>query len=170
MKTNIKSGFRVLFFLLITLLCFEYNGNAEELQTAPDFNLKDLSGNNISIKQLRGNTVLLNFWATWCPYCRKSIAELVDLQKRYKNKGLIILGITTEHRGQVNDKTLIAFKNKYKINYSILRANRDILQKYFHNRRMALPTTFFINSDGKVAYVNTGFRPGVIEKIIKKVL
>ena len=122
------------------------------------------------MKQLRGNTVLLNFWATWCPYCRKSIPELVDLQKRYKNKGLVVLGISTENRRQATDKTLIAFKNKYKINYSILRADKDILQKYFHNRRMGLPTTFIINSDGKIAYILAGFRPGVLGEILKKIL
>ena len=170
MKIDRKSGFRALFFLIVALFCFEYDSHAEELQTAPDFKLKDLTGNNIFMKQLRGNTVLLNFWATWCPYCRKSIPELVDLQKRYKNRGLVVLGISTESRRQANDKTLIAFKNEYKINYSILRADKDIRQKYFHNRRMGLPTTFVINSDGKIAYVHVGFRLGVLEKMIEKVL
>ena len=91
--------------------------DADALQSAPGFTLKDLSGNSISLKQYAGNIVLLDFWATWCPPCRQSIPELVSLQNKYGNQGVVILGISLDDPQQFNDNYLSAFKQQFKINY-----------------------------------------------------
>ena len=61
-----------------------------------DFTLKDLEGKTWTLKALRGKVVLVNFWATWCPPCRKELPDLEALYKRFKDRGLVVLGISDE--------------------------------------------------------------------------
>ena len=61
---------------------------------APDFSLADLEGNTITLEQMRGKVILLNFWGTWCGPCRKEIPDFINLMKKYKQDGLEIVGIT----------------------------------------------------------------------------
>lgn len=63
---------------------------------APDFTLKDTSGKEVSLSSFKGKPVLLNFWATWCPYCRRERPHLNALFKDYRDKGLIILSVSTD--------------------------------------------------------------------------
>ena len=139
-------------------------------QIAPDFSLTDLSGNKVSLRELRGHTVLLDFWATWCPPCLYSIPELIEIQKKYKDRGVVVLGVSMDDPQAASDTYLSQFKEKLKINYKILRANSQIVQDYFKNERMAIPTMFIINHEGKIVDKHVGFAPGAVEKSIKKLL
>jgi peroxiredoxin len=67
----------------------------------PDFTLKDLSGKSWAFSELRGKVVLVNFWATWCPPCRKEMPDLESLYRRFGSKGLVVLGISDEERAKV---------------------------------------------------------------------
>jgi len=138
--------------------------------TAPEFTLKDLSGNEVSLKELKGQIVLLDFWATWCPPCRRSIPELVAIQGKYKDQGLVILGVSTDDPRKTGDKSLLAFKNQYRINYSILRADYDVTMSYFGTTQMAIPSLFVIDREGGVVAKIVGYQPGVVEKKLKKLL
>jgi peroxiredoxin len=69
-------------------------------QTA-DFTLADLNGKKWSLRELRGSVVLVNFWATWCPPCRKEMPDLEALYRRFAAKGLVILAISDEDAGKV---------------------------------------------------------------------
>ncbi len=158
------------FFTIGICLSLGWDTSAEDFQTAPDFNLKDLSGYTVSLEQYRGNIVLLDFWATWCPPCKMSIPELVDLNNRYRDKGLVILGISVDDPDQINDKRLRTFKKRFKMNYVILRANEKVIQDYFTHQRMGIPTIFIINREGKIVDIHVGFRPGALEKALLKVL
>lgn len=66
-----------------------------------DFTLMDLDGKPVTLSQLRGKVVMVNFWATWCPPCRKEMPELSKLQQRFKSQGLVILSISDEDRSKV---------------------------------------------------------------------
>ena len=156
--------------LALFLLFFGCNTNADTAQSAPDFTLNDLSGNQVSLSEHKGKPVLLDFWATWCPPCRKSIPELVDLQRRYGDQGLVILGISMDDPRQVNNKDLLAFKDYFKINYTILRASQDVVQDYFANGSISIPTMFVIDREGRIVDVHVGFRPGAVEDSIKKII
>jgi peroxiredoxin len=138
--------------------------------SAPDFTLQDLAGSEVSLKQYKGKIVLLDFWATWCPPCRKSIPELVDVQEKYQDEGLIILGISTDDPRRTSDKTLLAFKSKYKINYDILRANHSVTAAYLGTGQMPIPTLFVIDREGKVVDRIMGYAPGAVERSLKKLL
>lgn len=171
MHLKIRS-FNGIFLLLIVLALtlHQWNGKAEENPTAPDFLLNDINGGTVSLNQHKGKVVLLDFWATWCPPCRVSIPELVELNNKYKNKGLVILGISVDDPRKVNDRFLKAFIKKFKINYAVLRVNDKVMRDYFAYQQMGVPTMFIINREGKIVDMYVGFRPGVLEKAIEKVI
>jgi cytochrome c biogenesis protein CcmG/thiol:disulfide interchange protein DsbE len=143
---------------------------ADSSGTAPDFELQNLSGDKVSLKEHRGNPVLLDFWATWCPPCRTAIPELVALQTKYRDQGLIILGISLDDPQHINDRYLEAFKEYFKINYTILRASEKVVEDYFKERELAIPTMFVIDREGRIVDVLVGFRPGAVEGSLKKII
>ncbi|MBK5100870.1 MAG: TlpA family protein disulfide reductase [Desulfobacteraceae bacterium] len=161
--------------LVVSVMAFFLSGigcqeKASEGPTAPDFSLPDLSGNMTSLAQYRGRVVVVDFWATWCPPCKMSIPELVKLQEKYRDKGLVVLGISLDDPGRASDKYLRAFKDDYNINYTVLRFNHQVLRDYFGFETPAIPTMFIIDREGKIRGKFVGFRPGALEKALKRVL
>ena len=67
--------------------------------TAPAWTLRDLAGKPVNSDQFKGKVVVIDFWATWCPPCRKEIPGFVDLHRRYADKGLVIVGIALDRMG-----------------------------------------------------------------------
>ena len=159
-----------LIFLIFFLPFHGCNKKADTRQAAPEFSLRDLSGKEVSLRQYKGRIVLLDFWATWCPPCRQSIPELVELQERYQSKEVVIIGISLDDPMQFTTEYLSAFKEKFKINYKILRGNQKVARDYFGTDNMAIPTMFVINRDGKIVQKHVGFMPGAVEKSIKGLL
>lgn len=157
-------------FLAFFLLIFGCQKEIGAGSAAPSFSLLDLSGNVVSLEEHHGKIVLLDFWATWCPPCRMSIPELVKLQDEYRNKGLVVLGISMDDPGRVNDEYLLGFKEKARINYPILRPNMAVIRNYFGHEAPALPTMFVIDREGEIINKVVGFRPGVLEKFLAGLL
>ena len=157
----------LLAFFVFTIGCQK---EVEADLTAPDFSLSDLSGNTTSLEQHRGSVVLLDFWATWCPPCRISIPEMVKVQKKFREKGLVILGISMDDPRMVTDEQLRTFGKQLGINYRLLRANSQVLQDYFGNESISIPTMFIIDREGKIRNKLVGFIPGALEKSVSKIL
>jgi thiol-disulfide isomerase/thioredoxin len=156
---------------LILLLISGCSSKVGTGKPAPDFLLDELSGAKVSLKKLNGNVVIIDFWATWCPACLMAIPELVDLQKEYQNRGLSVVGISVDDPRNVTIRDLIAFREARNINYPIVRADAKVLQDYFaDDDRIALPTTFLIDRQGKIVEKEVGFVPGILEKAVKKLL
>ena len=145
-------------------------GEAESGPVAPNFSLSSIEGDRISLKDFRGSIVLIDFWATWCPPCRMSIPELVRLQREYEDEGLVILGVSLDDPAQATDPYLRAFKEKYKINYRILRANKQIILDYFGLEAPAIPTMFLVDKSGKVVAKIVGFQPTALRNSIEKLI
>ena len=137
---------------------------------APDFSLSDLSGKVHTLSKYKGNVVILDFWATWCPPCRMSIPELVKLQEKFKDKGLVILGVSMDDPWQTTNKYLQAFKEKFKINYATLRYDQKVIRDYFGYKSPVIPTMFIIDREGRIRDKHEGYRPGAIEKSLRGVL
>jgi peroxiredoxin len=170
MGFHYKAKAVLLFSCFLSLLLFGCGTNADTKEVkAPDFTLQDLSGKSISLSQYAGSTVILDFWATWCPPCRMSIPELVKLQDAYRDKGLVILGISVDSADTQN-AYLLSFKEKYKINYPILRIDDKTTAKYFGNSEFSIPTLFIVNREGIVVDMQSGYSPGAVERSLKKIL
>ena len=126
---------------------------SKEIISAPDFTLFDLEGNPISLKNLKGKVVLLNFWGTWCGPCRKEIPDFIKLAEKYKDNGLEIIGITLTSG---NAKKITTFANKWNINYTLLtdiKGNEtqevtSLYGKVTGRPITGIPTTFLIDRDG----------------------
>ncbi len=157
----------IVFLLSFSLFLFACRNDVGAGPVAPDFILKDVTGKDHTLKQYRGNVVLLDFWATWCPPCRAAIPELIGLQDKYKKKGLVVLGISMDDPKRVSDKYLQAFGGKFKINYTMLRYDIDIVSKYFGHNTPSLPTMYVIDREGQVKDRIIGFNSNVLKKSIE---
>jgi peroxiredoxin len=109
-----------------------------------DFTLTDLEGKPWSLKSLQGKVVLVNFWATWCPPCRKEMPDLESLNKQFQKQGLVILAISDEDASKV--KTFIAEQG---ISYAVLLDPGRKVNTLFHV--MGIPKTFIYDRSGKLA-------------------
>ena len=122
---------------------------------APGFSLADLEGNTISLDQMRGKVVLLNFWGTWCGPCRKEIPDFINLMKKHNKDGLEIIGITLTSGPPENIK---AFADKWGINYKLLtdikgNETQTVTALYGQatgKRITGIPTTFIIDREGVI--------------------
>lgn len=116
-----------------------------EREIAPDFTLKDLKGMEVNLKEFRGKVVLLNFWATWCSPCRIEIPSMVELYKKYKDRGLEIIGVNLDKLGK---SEVEKFSQEHKINFPVLlNPSGDVASLY---GVVVLPTTVFLDRDGKI--------------------
>ncbi len=109
-----------------------------------DFTLLDLHGKSWNLKSLKGKVVLLNFWATWCPPCRKEIPDLDALYNHFRKQGLVILAISDEDANKV--KPFIAAQG---ISYSVLLDPGRKVNTLFNVN--GIPKTFIYNRSGKLA-------------------
>jgi cytochrome c biogenesis protein CcmG, thiol:disulfide interchange protein DsbE len=158
----------IMFFCLVVISACSTTDEGKVLAgPAPNFTLEDISGKSLSLSDVKGKVVLVDFWATWCGPCRMSIPELVDLQEKYRGKGLVVVGISVDDE-KVSKGELVAFKEKMRINYPILRANDKVYVDYFGRASgFSIPTLFVIDREGKVRNRLVGFEPGVVEKSVR---
>ncbi len=125
-----------------------------------DFTLNDLITNKpVKLSDSIGDKpVILNFWAEWCPPCKKEIPDLIKLSKNEKNN-LKIISVATGGRGKKEQvkKALLSLIKKYKINYPVLwDSDNKIGMKY---RISSIPTTFVVDKDGEIVEKIIGARP-----------
>jgi peroxiredoxin len=117
---------------------------ADRARQDADFTLQDLQGNSWTLKDLRGKVALVNFWATWCPPCRKEMPDLEALGKRFRDQGLVILAISDEDATKV--KPFIAEKQ---FTFPILLDPDRKVNKLFDVE--GIPKTFIYDRQGRLA-------------------
>jgi peroxiredoxin len=117
-----------------------------------DFNVKDMNGADVKIADYKGKVILLNYWATWCGPCKVEIPVFVDLYARYKDQGLVILGVSQDD----DPETLRAFAKEWKMNYPVLvgRDHPDLIDA--QGPIWGLPTSFLIARDGSICGKHMG--------------
>ena len=132
---------------------------------APDFVLKDAKGAPVRLSELRGEVVLLNFWATWCAPCGVEIPWFVEFQKAYQQRGLDVVGVSLDEDGWDAIKPYI---DQRKVNYRVVAGNDSIAQLYGAE---SLPTTFVIDRSGRIASTHVGLcSRNEYESVIQTVL
>jgi len=116
-----------------------------------DFTMKDINGQDVALSSYKGEVILLNFWATWCGPCRIEIPGFIELYKKYRSQGLVVLGVS------VDDPVskLRAFAGELNMDYPVLIGDgRDDVKDAFPV--LGLPTTFIIGRDGETCRTHTG--------------
>ena len=113
---------------------------------APDFELTTLDGEDIKLSELRGQRVMVNFWATWCPPCR---AEMPDMQKFHESKDIVILAVNLVGT-ESSKENVVKFIEEFKITFPILLdADMEVSNLY---RIQPIPTSYMIDSSGRIQY------------------
>ena len=115
----------------------------KEAAPTPDFSLTDPEGKKISIKDFRGKTVFLNFWATWCEPCREEMPAMEKLYQEHKNNNFVVLAVNVKDRKQ----EALAFVKELKLTYPIVfDPNAEVASLY---GAWGLPTTYLIGPKGE---------------------
>ena len=122
-----------------------------ERHPAPEFALKDANGKTVHLEDYKGKVVLLDFFATWCGPCKIEIPWFMDMEKKNKDRGFAVLGVSMDDEGWEVVKPFLA---EIGVNYRVVIGNDQTAQMY--GGVDALPTTFLIDRSGKIAAVHIG--------------
>ncbi len=130
---------------------------------APEFTLKDMDGKTHQLSDYRGKTVIINFWATWCPPCRAELPSMNRAWKKVKDDNIEILAINV---GEDED-TIFSFLGDNPIDFTVLLDETGDMIKTWPVR--GLPTTFVLDSEGRLAYQAIGGREWDSDSLLEKV-
>ncbi|MBI5204505.1 MAG: TlpA family protein disulfide reductase [Nitrospirae bacterium] len=131
--------------------------------TAPDFTLKGINGNTISLADYKGKVVMVEFWATWCPPCRELAPILEKIHKKYKDKGFIILALVSRDEGEAAIKSFI---KEHGITYPVLLADQETMRHYGVS---SIPVNFIINKEGRVVSIHMGNTQDIMQELTTEI-
>lgn len=179
-RKNMKKYFIasfVLLFAFLTIACEQKPAEdkasldalvlAADGKKAPDFTLLDTKGKKISLSDYKGKIVIVDFWATWCGPCRRGIPDLVNIQKSYKDK-VVVIGISLDRETK---EDVVPFMEAFEINYPIVFGTQKVTTDY--GGVSAIPTSFVIDQAGNIVDKHVGLvdkatYTKVIDKLLKK--
>ncbi|MEL3960277.1 TlpA disulfide reductase family protein [Lysinibacillus endophyticus] len=120
----------------------------EKGQIAPDFTLQNLSGENLTLSDLKGKKVILNFWATWCPPCKEEMPHLQKYYEKYAQKDNVeIVGVNLTYTDS-NVDNVKKFVESYKLKFPILLMEDEGINEIY--QVLTIPSTFMIDSTGRI--------------------
>jgi peroxiredoxin len=147
-----------LLLVMSVMLFVTHAGAAVKTGPAPDFTLKSRDGSNIKLSELRGQVVMINFWASWCGPCRQEMPLLDQLYQRYQPMGFTLLGVNVEEDSTAADKVL----KQIPVSFPVLFDSENSVSESYQVR--AMPSTFLIDRNGNVRYLHKGYQPGYEEE------
>ncbi|HET6512670.1 MAG TPA: TlpA disulfide reductase family protein [Candidatus Kapabacteria bacterium] len=138
----------------------------EDNTPAPDFTLQDLNGQEVRLSDFKGKVVVLNFWATWCPPCRKEIPDFNELQAQYGERGVQFIGVALDEEGLTKVKK---WTSTNPVNYPVVIADATIKKAY--GEMNAIPVTLLIDRQGMIRTKYIGMRQkAIVESMIAPLL
>lgn len=123
----------------------------KEGDAAPDFTLKDGDGKDVTLSNLKGNVVVIDFWGTWCGWCVKSIPKINKINENLKNEKVIVMGISCQERESANPPKFLKDKGG---SYKTLLVGDKVAQDYGIT---GFPTLYVIGKDGKILHRSEGY-------------
>ncbi|MBW1644841.1 MAG: TlpA family protein disulfide reductase [Deltaproteobacteria bacterium] len=143
----------------------EQAGKKKAGKLAPDFSLVSLDGKQLTRESLQGKVVILDFWATWCPPCRAAVPHLVELDKKYRDQGLVIIGISLDRGGK---DEVLKFARENQVSYDlVLGVDNDILKSF--SDVTSIPTIILLNQKSEIVFRAVGFNADISQTVEKKV-
>jgi len=123
----------------------------EALKAAPEFTLQDADGKTVKLSDYKGKVVLLDFWATWCGPCKIEIPWFMEFQRKYKDQGFSVVGVSMDEGGW---QTVKPFVEEFKMNYPVVIGNDETATAF--GGIDVLPTTFIIDKQGRITATHQG--------------
>lgn len=162
MKLTWKPLFVIVPALLLGL-CLNVQAAQVLSGKASDFTLKSRSGKNIKLSELRGQVVMINFWASWCGPCRQEMPLLEALYKKYNALGFTLLGVNVEQ-----DSTKAnGYLRDISVSFPILYDTKNTVSKAYNIS--AMPSTVMVDRNGNLRYLHHGYKPGYEKEYQKQV-
>ncbi|NCQ18812.1 MAG: hypothetical protein COZ80_03205 [Ignavibacteria bacterium CG_4_8_14_3_um_filter_37_9] len=141
-------------FTFFVLLVFMFSSpSLAQSKKAPEFSLKDIEGKTIKLSDYKNKVVLIDFWATWCPPCRKGIPDLIELQKEFP-KNFVVLGISVDSDTK---EDVPGFVKNYGINYPVVYGDQSTAKLF--GGVSGIPTSFLIDKKGNIVDKHVGLVP-----------
>ena len=121
---------------------------------APNFSLQNRQGQSVSLQELKGEVVMINFWASWCAPCREEMPLLNTMYEKYKPLGFTLLGVNVEE----DSEPAKALLKEIAVNFPILFDNKNEVSKMYN--LVAMPSSVFVDRNGNIRYVHAGYKAG----------
>jgi thiol-disulfide isomerase/thioredoxin len=167
--TILRRGLKLLPLLILLALPLFYGcsdsdktSKASAPRSAPEFTLEDVAGNMVSLSELKGKVVLLDFWATWCPPCRESIPHLAKTYNHYKDQGLEVVGVSLD----TNIDDLKDYVISKKIPYKVVIGNQQVKVAYGVS---SIPRMFLVDRNGVISADYLGFSSSIGDEMEAKI-
>jgi thiol-disulfide isomerase/thioredoxin len=134
--------------IVLFLLAASASGLAQATGSVPpDFSAKDIAGEKVTLSDLKGKVVLLDFWATWCPPCRVEVPNLIDIQSKFANSDFVLISVSLDRDLQAA-RAFVRDKKMDWVHIIDLETGREIADKY---QVAYIPSTFLIDRRGRIA-------------------
>lgn len=153
--TSMNRNRIILLILILCLMRSQISWGAWINDSAPNFTAQNIHGKSVSMENMKGKVILIDFWASWCAPCKKEFPELQKLAERYKDSDIVILAINIDKKRENADAFLvkqIPIPQKMMI---LLDPESKVVSSY---GARAMPTSFIIDKSGIIKYVHLGFR------------
>lgn len=130
-----------------------------------------VDGRSISLDDMKGHVLVINYWATWCPSCRSELPGLIELHEKYKGRRFAVIGVSVDKAGESVVKDFI---KGYGISYPVIMNTKQLQKKYeeaIDRPIRAIPTSLVVDRSGRIASVHVGFiAMDVLEQEIQSLL
>jgi peroxiredoxin len=140
--------------------------------SAPVFSLPDMNGQKVNLVSFEGRVIVIEFWATWCAPCREEIPVLNQIHKGYREKGVVVIGISLDRKPPLEVKK---FLDQLQVEYLNVIGDEEIFEKYSQMANLGpirgIPATFVINRKGQICKKFMGLtEKRVLEEAIESIL
>lgn len=158
---------RIVILGALVALAFAVPGCYKESEPPPqgekgDIMLRDLSGEGVTLSDFRGKVVLMEFWATWCPPCRKSFPELNELHEHLKDEAFVLLAVAVKD----TKSKVKRFVSDNGVAFRVVMDTGGFADEY---KAFSIPTTVILDKEGKVVLNHRGYAPGMFKEIEKEI-